>query len=62
MDINCIEIETVAAEKIGASRQALHKLIMSGNVSRNAWKRSGRSILVDVDYFKKLYVGVKKHG
>lgn len=55
MKIDCIEIESIAAEKIGISRQALHKLIMSGNVSRNAWKRSGRSILVDVSYFEKLY-------
>lgn len=59
MDINCIEIETVAAEKIGISRQALHKLIKSGNVSPAAWKRSGRAILVDMAYFQKLYKGTK---
>lgn len=56
MDINCIEIETVAAERLGISRQALHKVIMSGNVSRNAWKRSGRAILVDMGYFSKFFI------
>lgn len=61
MKISDVEIESIAAKRLGISRQALHKVIMSGRVSPAAWKRSGRSILVDVSYFEKLYSrGLKK--
>lgn len=56
MDINGIEIESIAAKKLGISRQALHKVIMSGTVSPAAWKRSGRAILVDMGYFSKFFI------
>lgn len=57
MTLHQIETAAEAAKKLGVSRQMISLLIKDGTVPATAWKKSGKALLVDMVFLKKLYGG-----
>lgn len=55
MTLGTIETAAEAAKKLGVSRQMISLLIKGGSIPATAWKKSGKALLVDMDFLKKLY-------